>query len=155
MYQFLNVEFHCMQNHKLGMIKTLYNICDNIVMEAADMEKETVHVNLALPMHVWIPQVVIQEVAAIVGSEGYWTRKKESNEKWDERYNFPHHPIHQGPIKGIEQCVLQSHSCDYNETPADPQEDVGTPQEQEDTAGDPLQRLPQCLHKLGCEKIWY
>ena len=46
--QYLNFNSHHLLNHKLRVIHTLYDCCDNIFTEEADVAKEITHVNHAL-----------------------------------------------------------------------------------------------------------
>ena len=46
--QYLNFESHHPLQHKLGVVRTLYDRCDNIVTQPTDAVKETGHVNKAL-----------------------------------------------------------------------------------------------------------
>ena len=46
--QYLNFSSHHLLSHKLGVIRTLYDHCDNIVTQETDAAKEIDHVNHAL-----------------------------------------------------------------------------------------------------------
>ena len=46
--QYLNFRSHHSLQHKLGIIRTLYDICDNIVTDPDDVKLELQHVNQAL-----------------------------------------------------------------------------------------------------------
>ena len=46
--QYLNLASHHPLQHKLGVIRTLYNCCDNVVIEQENVVKEIEHVNKAL-----------------------------------------------------------------------------------------------------------
>ena len=46
--QYLNFKSHHPLQHKLAVVRTLYDWCDNIVTEPQDIVKEKEHVNTAL-----------------------------------------------------------------------------------------------------------
>ena len=46
--QYMRFYCHHPLNHKLGIIRTLYDWCDNIIMEEDEMAAEIIHVNKAL-----------------------------------------------------------------------------------------------------------
>ena len=46
--QYLSFRFNYLLKHKLGVICTLYDWCDNITMEDADVVAEIIHVDKAL-----------------------------------------------------------------------------------------------------------
>ena len=90
--QYLNFGSHHPLQHKLGVIRTLYDRCDNIVTDPKDAKLEVQHVNQALGKCGY-PSWTFKKVRQQLDKRNS-TPKKPKNKDTDKNKGVPHHDFY-------------------------------------------------------------
>ena len=164
--QYLNFGSHHPIQHKLSIIRTLYDWCDNIVTDPEDAKAEVEHVNSALEKCGY-PSWTFKKVQQQLDKQNSTHKKPKNKKDADKKEEKSPIMVTIPYVKGVLEALAWAYQCHSVSVVMKPHLTYAcTPKGQKDTPwhcrgslSDPLLGLPESIHRrdrqeIHCQREW-